>query len=162
MCSPSLSLGHRTSGRSSTEWPPCTEHVTVCSYWFIIWFFKKLIRIIRIPYHCVYCGVERLSLCPENREEKAVEASANEAHKGLTQPEISVWVSPDSLSVKISGAKQMLSWKEKHEYFFTLKLGVHFPSWKRLEWTLKWWWWQVCERSCKIFLRVLSGKNNKM
>lgn len=41
MCSPSPLLGHRTSGRSSTEWPPCTEHVTVCSYWVIFWFFHQ-------------------------------------------------------------------------------------------------------------------------
>ena len=59
---------------------------------------------IRIPYHRVDCGVERLSLRPENGKDKTVEASANEAHKGLTQPEISVWVS--SFSLKISGAKQ--------------------------------------------------------
>ena len=58
-----------------------------------------------VPDHSVDCCVERLPLCPEYREDKTVEASPYEAHKGPTQPEIAVWVTPDLRGVKMSGAK---------------------------------------------------------
>ena len=58
-----------------------------------------------VPDHSVDCCVERLPLCPEYREDKAVEASPYEANKGPNQPEIAVWVTLDLRGVKMSGAK---------------------------------------------------------
>ena len=62
-------------------------------------------KLLIVPYHSVDCCVERLPLCPEYREDKGVEASPYEAHKGPTQPEIAVWVNLDLRGVNMFGAK---------------------------------------------------------
>ena len=58
-----------------------------------------------VPYHGVDCGVERLSLLPEYKEDKAVEAGPDEANSGPPQPDITIWVFLDDLwVVKIAWA----------------------------------------------------------
>ena len=58
-----------------------------------------------IPYHSVDRGVERLTLFPEYRENKAVEAEPNDTHhEGPTQPAVAVDVFLSIIGVQILGA----------------------------------------------------------
>ena len=92
-----------------------------------------------LPYHSVDRGVERLTLFPEYRENKAVEAKPNDAHQSWpAQPAVAVDLFLNIIDVQITGALTdhtvSHSIQSSQKCFFTWDMKVHFHPQKRVEW----------------------------